>query len=96
MITLTSTGLCYDNPSLPQDYVMITQRAGLEPESLTSSNTMLPGSSQLSDRIEALHNQAIEIRNLALAFYESGHPPTKEVNLDLNLEAELYVLNCKN
>ena len=66
-------------PLFKQDYAMLTQRAGLEPESLTSSHTLLPGSSQLSDRIEALHNQAIEIRNLALAFYESGHPPTKEV-----------------
>ena len=55
---------------------MIARKVGLDPNSLA---TTAPDSSQLTDRIEALHNQALQIRNLALSFYEASHPPTREV-----------------
>ena len=61
---------------LLQDCALIARKIGLDATSLT---TTAPDSSQLTDRIEALHNQAIQIRNLALSFYEASHPPKREV-----------------
>ncbi|XP_063674576.1 GRIP and coiled-coil domain-containing protein 2-like isoform X6 [Bolinopsis microptera] len=61
-----------------QDCAMIARKVGLDPNSLA---TTAPDSSQLTDRIEALHNQALQIRNLALSFYEASHPPTREASV---------------
>ena len=60
-----------------QDCAMIARKVGLDPDTLS---TLLPGSTHLSERIEALHKQAIHIRDMTLAFYEQSHPPTKDVS----------------